>query len=31
MPWMERASLGVGQLLFALDAWLVARNEPALL
>ncbi len=29
MPWMERASLGVGQLLFALDAWRAARKEPA--
>jgi uncharacterized protein len=27
--WMERASLGVGQLLLALDAWLAARSEPA--
>ncbi|MGA2258712.1 MAG: thioredoxin domain-containing protein [Thermoguttaceae bacterium] len=25
--WMERASLGVGQLLFALDAWLATRKE----
>ncbi len=25
--WMERASLGVGQLLLALDAWLAARKE----
>jgi uncharacterized protein YyaL (SSP411 family) len=27
IDWMERASLGVGQLLLALDAWLAARKE----
>jgi len=26
LPWMERASLGVGQLLIALDAWLEFRT-----
>ena len=28
VAWMERASLGVGQLLLALDAWLAERKEP---
>jgi uncharacterized protein YyaL (SSP411 family) len=27
--WMERASLGVGQMLLALDAWLAMQNGPA--
>ena len=27
IDWMQRASLGVGQLLLALDAWLAARKE----
>jgi len=28
IDWMERASLGVGQLLLTLDAWLAMRKEP---
>ena len=29
MDWMERASLGAGQLLLTLDAWLAAEKQPS--